>query len=1284
MAPLHLRVFLSSPGDVPKERRIGRKLLRDVLAVDPFIRNRATFDVVSWDDPHASAAMPAHLTPQEAVNLGLPRPSECDIVVVILRSKIGTKLPSAFRKKSGRRYRSGTEWEYEDALAAARQTGRPTILVYRGAPLSKSSRAKDASRFFSRFRNSDGSPAGSFCRFTTPDDFRRLLNQHLRAVVHRLLDPAPALSTSAAAPAFQSRIEAFLDEYLKSEVGPVPFAGRDTELDMLDAWLDDRHGVSRFLVTAPAGRGKSALLVRWMDRLQRRGVIAADRWRLVFVPISIRFSTNRQQDFYEALAGRLAEVAGRTLQPPATDPAGFYRDKTRDLLKELAASSQSVLVVIDGLDEAHRGEFDGTIFPRVLPPSIRILLSARWHVGDIDSSGWRGRLDWSPDLNVRTYEVKTLDTTAIGDVLVSMGAPLRILSSKRTLLTRLKELTDGEPLLVRLYAIELWQKRDDIPHLTRSDLDNLKPGFGPYFDRWIEHQENAWHEAGEPIDRTDVDAIMAVLAFAQGPLQAKDLFDLVSGLTFGRVLSMQGLLKPLRRFVIGDGTPERGYVLSHPKIGEHLKLSRFIHIAATVERLFADWGRSVVAALSEERLRPEDTPPYLLLFHRRHLEAVEAGLDDYLALASNGWRRGWEHYEGDARGFAVDVRAALDAIRRRGTLAHVGDQVRCVLILSSIRSLGQHVPGELILAAVRKDAMSVRQACHLARFIADEVEHVTILAAITAEFEKDAARREGLLAEAWGTARTLADEDDKARAMWAVFARMPAEQRHEVFDEVFRASKAVDDKETRARILADGAPHVPGDLRQKVLDAGLAATRGIARESDRVWALSNLAKHLPREQLRRAMRIAYRIRNEWCRAHALADLALLLPDEARGPVVKRALADINLIRFDHWSGSTDALYSLASHLSREQIDAALVTAIATCTVQALDALAPHLSTGQLSKGLAAAKAITDDDLRITALAALLPHLRKAQRPEIVATAFAAGSTIDREWVRGRAFGNLAEFLSGGQLDAALESTRIMKDEGSRMTTLGYLAPYLSNRQLTEALEIAKTIGDSEDRAIALSLLTSASQQRSGVPNPEPAESPDPKTVAEKLAAARRSGNAKGIASALIQLARAASGSELQGIVDEALEVLEYVAPDGLRAHMLGALAPHLSVEQADGAVAMAEALYDEWDRVKALQGLAPRVSEAMRPRVLSEGLRLALAIRSVDARARALAALVWHQLPSDAQSGLVELLKIADRLTRPVLLTTMSKFAPVIADVGGPDALPACLRAIRDTAAWYP
>jgi hypothetical protein len=127
-ALLRVRVFLASPGDVGDERGLALRVL-ERLPYDPFLRGKIGIETVAWDKPGGDTPMLATMTPQEAISQQRPKPSECDIVVVIFWSRMGTPLPLEYVKPDGGAYLSGTEWEYLDALDASLQTGRPKILV---------------------------------------------------------------------------------------------------------------------------------------------------------------------------------------------------------------------------------------------------------------------------------------------------------------------------------------------------------------------------------------------------------------------------------------------------------------------------------------------------------------------------------------------------------------------------------------------------------------------------------------------------------------------------------------------------------------------------------------------------------------------------------------------------------------------------------------------------------------------------------------------------------------------------------------------------------------------------------------------------------------------------------------------------------------------------------------------------------------------------------------------------------------------------------------------------
>ena len=48
--PIHLRIFIASPGDVAEEREIARTVIQE-LPSDPQLHDKITTDPVAWDGP---------------------------------------------------------------------------------------------------------------------------------------------------------------------------------------------------------------------------------------------------------------------------------------------------------------------------------------------------------------------------------------------------------------------------------------------------------------------------------------------------------------------------------------------------------------------------------------------------------------------------------------------------------------------------------------------------------------------------------------------------------------------------------------------------------------------------------------------------------------------------------------------------------------------------------------------------------------------------------------------------------------------------------------------------------------------------------------------------------------------------------------------------------------------------------------------------------------------------------------------------------------------------------
>ena len=120
-----LKIFISSPSDVIAERR------RAALVVETLAKEYARFfDIrpILWETEPMLAS--GHF--QDAI---IP-PSETDILVMILWSRLGTPLPERTEHNEycgidGRVPVTGTEWEFENALQANKIKGVPDLLAYR-------------------------------------------------------------------------------------------------------------------------------------------------------------------------------------------------------------------------------------------------------------------------------------------------------------------------------------------------------------------------------------------------------------------------------------------------------------------------------------------------------------------------------------------------------------------------------------------------------------------------------------------------------------------------------------------------------------------------------------------------------------------------------------------------------------------------------------------------------------------------------------------------------------------------------------------------------------------------------------------------------------------------------------------------------------------------------------------------------------------------------------------------------------------------------------------------
>ncbi|MHB8625590.1 MAG: hypothetical protein ACYDBJ_29215 [Aggregatilineales bacterium] len=262
------------------ERALAAKVLEE-LPLDPLLKGKVTIEVVAWDQPGSATPMQATITPQEAINRGMPLPAQCDIVIVIFWARMGTPLSDSFKKADGSRFQSGTEWEYLNAVEAARQSTKgskkpscPQVIVYRrtqdpGFDVNDPSHKDKITQwnrvkaFFATFTAPDGSILGGVNSYESPDHFRQQFEQHMKKLIDQLL----------ALPDFGTALSLFprTSRPLLTSV----LIGRDDDL----AWL--RQGTNDKLLIGQPGSGKTFLFRKLIDEGLGLFVVSSDRSRLL-------------------------------------------------------------------------------------------------------------------------------------------------------------------------------------------------------------------------------------------------------------------------------------------------------------------------------------------------------------------------------------------------------------------------------------------------------------------------------------------------------------------------------------------------------------------------------------------------------------------------------------------------------------------------------------------------------------------------------------------------------------------------------------------------------------------------------------------------------------------------------------------------------------------------------------------------------------------------------------------------------------------------------------------
>lgn len=325
-----IEIFLSSPGDVT-ERDLAEKVVKDI-ADDPEFRDYFSLRLYRWDDENVVLPMEATDTPQISVNNYMKKPSDCDLVVVMFWSRMGT--PLTIDKQE---YLSGTHYEYKDAVGARKKQGKPSVWLYRCTrkpildmtdedAFKKLEQFQLVNEFFKGFEDEAGRYTGGVNFYEESEAFADIFGKQLAVFLRKLKETPKSEQThepKAEIQEFEGKpyhgLEAIKDEKV--------FFGRERETLEVMTLLDQQGMV--FLIGA-SGSGKSSLASAGVvPRLERR-----KGWQVIrFTPTNAPYLS-----LAKALIKGLAEL----------DIAPLGRlQKSQELAQQLRESKTSLADLID-------------------------------------------------------------------------------------------------------------------------------------------------------------------------------------------------------------------------------------------------------------------------------------------------------------------------------------------------------------------------------------------------------------------------------------------------------------------------------------------------------------------------------------------------------------------------------------------------------------------------------------------------------------------------------------------------------------------------------------------------------------------------------------------------------------------------------------------------------------------------------------------------------------------------------------------------------------------------
>lgn len=522
------------------------------------------------------------------------------------------------------------------------------------------------------------------------------------------------------------------------------------------------------------------------------------------------------------------------------------------------------------------------------------------------------------------------------------------------------------------------------------------------------------------------------------------------------------------------------------------------------------------------------------------------------------------------------------------------------LTAKAMTAVASHLPQELIEQAL-KVAESIKHPIERAR-------------AITALIEYAPATHQTRLRQAGLNAiDKIEGEDDRAEAFIA-FAPYLETASKEAFpallEQALTTTILISRRPTRARMLVSLAPHLTPDLQGEAI----ASVNGLTNERERATLLAQLAPTLPANMLVASLAVAYTMREQDSRVHALSALAHYAPESARHQTMLDALAAAS--NLPHHYERVRALVGLIDILPNTLRHQALTNALESTRLidnenaraRSLHLLGAHLSRGLLLRALDVARELKNAEQRLNALLGLIAHLPQEAHYEVTQDMLACVVSMPLEYKRARALVNLA--------------------------------PHVDAQGLIQLEELAHTLSDSVDRLNAYVAILQRTAPQSRPPIVRRAWE-----LIEQIELGYERANA------LASLAPYLPSEQQNALNAPIFKILEAIDDHYDKASAIAMLAPYL---RGESPVHIAPVAPDRWS-------------------ALQRGLEIAVSIPYPTLRAQVLerGAVLWsqHSHPERAFSAWVTLAPLLTSLPLNECVQAIGALLPLIKDFGGTSAL---------------